>query len=417
MDVPLPPRARWPRRLLLAGALVVLGLGAWALARLQPAAPTIERAAVWSDTVKRGAMVQKVRGTGALVPEEIRWVTAASPGRVERIALLPGVAVQADTILVELSNPELEQTVLELDSQARAAGAQREKLRLTQLNEQLALSSVIASLESDAAIARIEADGDEALFRSGNGPDLNARRSRAKASELTSRIQVEESRLATLVESAKAQLVVHDAETARVQALQRLRHRELDGLKVRAAIAGVLQRLGDEQPLRIGQHVAAGAPLARIANQTRLKAEVKIAETQAKDVQLGQPASIDTRNGVVQGRVTRIDPAVQNGTVTVDVALTGALPAGARPDLTVDGTITLQHLDDVVYVSRPVGSPAEGPAHVFKLVEGGFAVRVPVLLGRGSVDTIEVREGLAAGDQIIVSDTSAFEAHARIRIE
>jgi HlyD family secretion protein len=416
MDVPLPRRPRWLRWRWPLLAVLGAGSALLVLARLQPAAPAVARAAIWTDTVKRGAMVRQVRGTGTLIPEDIRWVTAASPGRVERILLMPGVAVRPDTVLVELSNPELEQTVLELTSQVAAASAQREKLRLQLESEQLALRSAIASLKSEATVARIEADGDESLFRSGNGPDLNARRSRAKATELANRIELEETRLSTLAEAAKAQLVVQDADTARIRALQRLRHSELEGLKVRAAISGVLQRLGDEQPLRIGQHVDAGAPLARIANQTRLKAEVKIAETQAKDVQLGQAASIDTRNGVVAGKVTRVDPAVQNGTVTVDVAL-GELPAGARPDLTVDGTITLERLDDVLYVSRPVGAQSEGPARLFKLVDGGSAVRVGVRLGRSSVDTLEIREGLSAGDQIIVSDMSQWDAHSRIRIE
>jgi HlyD family secretion protein len=419
MDVALPPRARWPRRLVLgAGALLLLTAAAIGITRLKPAAPAVEKGAVWSDTVKRGTMMREVRGTGTLVPEDVRWVTAAVAGRVERIPLLPGVAVTPDTVLVELSNPELDQTVLELDSQAQAAAAEREKLRLQLESDALSLQSLIAGLKSEATVAAIEADGDEELRRSGNGPALNAKRSRAKADELRNRITLEEARLATLVRSAKAQLEVHDADTARVRALQRLRRQQRDGLKVSAGIAGVLQRLGDEQqPLRVGQHVVAGAPLARIASQTRLKAEIKIAETQAKDVQLGQPATIDTRNGVIAGKVTRVDPAVQGGTVTVDVALEGALPPGARPDLTVDGTITLERLADVVYVGRPVGVLGEGPARLFKLTDGGaFAVQIPVRLGRGSVDTVEVREGLAPGDQVIVSDMSAWAGHDRVRL-
>jgi HlyD family secretion protein len=255
------------------------------------------------------------------------------------------------------------------------------------------------------------------LRADGNGPDLNAKRSRAKADQLGQRIEVEDQRLEALAQSARAQLTVQDAEAARIRALQRLRREQLTGLQVRAGITGVLQRLGDDQPLRIGQHVAAGAPLARIANQTKLKAEVKIAETQAKDVQLGQAAAIDTRNGIVAGHVARIDPAVQNGTVTVDVALDGPLPAGARPDLSVDGTITLERLDDVLHVGRPVGVQANGPARLWKLIDGGAgAIRVPVRVGRTSVDTIEVIEGLGAGDQIIVSDMSQWDAHDRIRI-
>jgi HlyD family secretion protein len=418
MDVVRPRKPRWRRRAIMLGGAVLLLVGITAaVSRLGPAAISIDKASTWSDAVKRGSMVRQVRGTGTLIPEDIRWATAASPGRIERIALLPGVAVKPDTILVELSNPELEQTVLELDSQASAAGAQREKLRLQLENDRLALASTIATLRSEATVARIEAAGDEALHAAGNGPELNAKRSRAKADELGNRIELEEKRLETLSQSVRAQLVVQDAETARIRAMQMLRRQQLEGLKVRAGIAGVLQRLGDEQPLRIGQHVAAGAPLARIANQSRLKAEIKIAETQAKDVQLGQAAAVDTRNGIIAGKVARIDPAVSNGTVTVDVALQGELPAGARPDLTVDGTITLERLEGVLYVGRPVGVQAEGPARLFKLVEGGAAaVRIPVRLGRSSVDTIEVLEGLGAGDQIIVSDMSQWDSHDRVRL-
>ena len=418
MDVARPRRSPWPRRAAWLGVIGVVVAGSTiGLRRLKPAAPSIEKASVWPDVVKRGPMVRQVRGAGTLVAEDVRWVTAASAGRVERIALLPGVAVQPDTVIVELSNPELQQTVLELDSQIQAAGAQREKLRLQLENDRLAQASAVASLRSEVTVARIEAEGDEKLHADGNGPDLNAKRSRAKADQLGQRIEVEDQRLTTLAQSARAQLTVQDAETARIRALQRLRREQLTGLQVRAGIAGVLQRLGDEQPLRIGQHVAAGAPLARIANQTKLKAEVKIAETQAKDVQLGQIAAIDTRNGIVAGRVARIDPAVQNGTVTVDVALDGPLPAGARPDLSVDGTITLERLDNVLYVGRPVGVQGDGPARLFKLIDGGAgAIRVPVRVGRTSVDTIEVIEGLSAGDQIIVSDMSQWDAHERLGI-
>jgi HlyD family secretion protein len=418
MDVARPRRSPWRRRVAWLGVTVVVGAGATiGLRRLKPAAPSIEKASVWPDVVKRGPMVRQVRGAGTLVAEDVRWVTAASAGRVERIALLPGVAVQPDTVIVELSNPELQQTVLELDSQTQAAGAQREKLRLQLENDRLAQASAVASLRSELTVARIEAEGDEKLHADGNGPDLNAKRSRAKADQLGQRIEVEDQRLTTLAQSARAQLTVQDAEAARIRALQHLRRDQLSGLQVRAGIAGVLQRLGDEQPLRIGQHVAAGAPLARIANQTRLKAEVKIAETQAKDVQLGQAAAIDTRNGVVAGHVARIDPAVQNGTVTVDVALDGPLPAGARPDLSVDGTITLERLENVLHVGRPVGVQADGPARLFKLIDGGAgAIRVPVRVGRTSVDTIEVIDGLAAGDQIIVSDMLQWDAHDRLRI-
>jgi HlyD family secretion protein len=419
MDVRRPRRRRWPARVAVAAAgLAALAAATVALSRVRPAAPRVERSTVWMDTVRRGAMARQVRGSGTLAPEEIRWVTATTAGRVERIALLPGVAVEADTVLVELSNPELEQAVVDLESQVVAAEAQLRRLALQLESDRLAQESVLATLRSELTVARVEAEGDDELRQKGHGSELVARRSRARAEELAGRVPIEARRLNALGRSGRAQLLVQQAEIAKLRAQAALRRRQLAALEVRAGIAGVLQRIGDEQPLRVGQHVAAGAPLARIANQTRLKAEIKIAETQAKDVQLGQPAAIDTRNGVVAGRVARIDPAVQSGTVTVDVALEGPLPPGARPDLSVDGTITLERLPDVLYVGRPVGVPAEGRAGLFKVTDGGrAAIRVPVRLGRGSADSVEIADGLALGDQVILSDMSPWDAHDRLQLE
>jgi HlyD family secretion protein len=418
MDVPRPRRRTRLRRVIIAAVLTAVGGGLTvSISRLKPAAATVERATVWTDTVKRGSILRQVRGSGALVPEEVRWVTAQSPGRVDRILLLPGVAVAPDTVLVELSNPELQHGVIELESQLRAAEAQRQRLGLQLQSERLAQESVVASLRSDLTIARIEAEGDEELRAKGHGPDLLAKKSRAKASELEGRVTLEGKRLDTVGRSARAQIVVQDAEISRLRAELRLRHEQVAALTVRAGIAGVLQRLGDEQPVRVGQHVAAGGVIARIANQAKLKAEVKIAETQAKDIQLGQVASIDTRNGMVAGHIVRIDPAVQGGTVTVDVALDAALPKGARPDLTVDGLVTLERLESVLYVVRPVGIEAETRTRLFKVLDlGRVAIRVPVRLGRGSVDVVEVLEGLSVGDQVIVSDMSQWDAHDRLRL-
>jgi HlyD family secretion protein len=423
MDVPLQRRSpRWRRALLGGAAIATLGIvtAALAEARRADAPPAVERVGLTIDTVRRGPLLRQVRGFGTLVPEEIRWVTAGSPGRVERIALRPGVSVKADTVLVELANPELAEEAAALEAQARVAAAQRARLALDLENEGLAQEAVVARLRSELGVARFEADGDEQLRAQGFGPELAARRSRAKADDLGARVALEERRAETLRRAGQARLRVQEAELERIQAQRRLRQAELDALTVRAGIDGVLQRLGDEQPLRVGQRVAAGAPLARVASQSRLGAEIKIAETQAKDVQLGQAVEVDTRNGVVAGQVARIDPAVQNATVTVDVALPGPLPAGARPDLSVDGTITLERVDGVLVVGRPVGVQLQGAGVVrlFKVSDGGRAAeRVPLRLGRVSVDSVEIAEGARAGDQLVLSDMSPWDGHDRIGLQ
>ncbi len=424
MDVARPRhRRRGRHRLALAGAaLAALAPGMVALSRARPAAPAVERAALSIDTVRRGLMMRQVRGSGSLVPEEIRWVTAATAGRVERIPFLPGVAVTADTVVVELSNPELEQVVVELEWEARAAAARLERLKLQIESDRLAQESLLATLRSQLEVVRIEADGDEELRAKGYGPALVAKRSRVRADELAARVALDERRMETLARSGRAQLMVQQAEIAKVSAQQRLRRGELGALAVRAGVAGVLQLLGDEQPLRVGQRVVAGAPLARIANQSRLKVQIRIAESEAKDVALGQSAAVDTRNGVVAARVARVDPAVRNGTVTVDLAFAagGKLPVGARPDLAVDATVTIERLDGVLYVGRPVGVGlgGESPTRLFRLVDGGrTAVRVPVRFGRVSRDLVEVTGGLEPGDQVIVSDMSQWDAHDRVRVD
>jgi HlyD family secretion protein len=299
-------------------------------------------------------MLCEVHGNGTLVPEEIRWITATSPGRVEKILLLPGVTVEPETILVELSNPELEQATFEAESQWHAAEAQLEKLKVQLDSERLTQRSVIASLKSDLAQAKIEAEVDEELLKAGLVPNLVAKRTRSKANELQERYGLEQERLTMSAKSTSAQLRVQEAEVERLRKQWGLKQRQMDALKVRAGIPGVLQRLGDERPLQVGQQVLVGATIARIANPAKLKAEIKIAETQARDIQFDQRAIIDTRNGTVPGHVVRIDPAAVNGTVTVDITLDAPPPRGARPDLGVDGTITLEHLEDVLHVVGPL---------------------------------------------------------------
>jgi HlyD family secretion protein len=420
MDIARPDIARKKRRrriVLSIASAVLLGVLTLGLSQLKPALPLVDGTA-FIDTVKRGEMLCEVRGNGTLVPEEIRWITATSPGRVEKILLLPGVTVEPDTILIELSNPELEQATFEAESQWHAAEAQLEKLKVQLESERLTQQSVIASLKTDLAQARIEAEADEYLLKDGLVPSLTAKRTRSRANDLQARHELEQERLKISAKSTLAQLRVQDAEVERLRKQWELKNRQLEALKVRAGIPGVLQRLGDEKPLQAGQQVLAGATLARVANPAKLKAEIRVAETQARDIQFDQRAVIDTRNGTVPGHVVRIDPAAVSGTVTIDIAIDAPLPRGARPDLGVDGTITLEHLANVLHVGRPVNAQPESLVGLFKLVDGGSrAVRVQVKLGRTSVSRVEVKEGLAEGDQIIVSDMSQYDGHEQVRLK
>jgi HlyD family secretion protein len=419
MDIARPDIRRKKRRrqiLLIVVGAIALVLVTVGLSRLGPALPTIDGPA-FTDTVKRGEMLCEVRGNGTLVPEEIRWITATSPGRVEKIPLLPGVTVEPDTILVELSNPELEQATFEAESQWHAAEAQLEKLKVQLESERLTQQSLIASLKSDLAQANIEAEADEDLLKDGLVPALAAKRTRSRANELKNRYALEQERLTISAKSTLAQLRVQEAEVERLRKQWELKKRQIEALKVRAGIPGVLQRLGDERPLQVGQQVLVGATLARIANPAKLKAEIRVAETQARDIQFDQRAIIDTRNGTVPGHVVRIDPAAVNGTVTIDIALDAPPPRGARPDLGVDGTITLEHLTDVLHVGRPVNGQADSVVGLFKIVDTGKrAVRVQAKLGRTSVSRVEVKEGLAEGDQIILSDMSQYDGHEQVRL-
>jgi HlyD family secretion protein len=311
----------------------------------------------------------------------------------------------------------LKQAAFDADSALQSASAQLDKLVIQLKSDRLAQESVIANLKSELTLAQIEAEADEKLRQDGLVPELIAKRSRAKAEELKARHELEGKRLLIADESASVQLSAQTNDLVNLRRQLELKQQQVEALKVRAGVNGVLQRLGDEQPLRIGQQLSTGATVARVADPSRLKAEIKIAETQAKDVQHGQPALIDTRNGMISGHVVRIDPAVQNGTVTVDVTLDAALPRGARPDLSVDGTITLERLEDVLYVGRPVNGQPESKISLFKVTNGGReAIRVPVQMGRSSVSTVEIREGLQIGDQLILSDMSQWDAHDRIKL-
>lgn len=416
MDLPRPGVARQKRmRRILYGAsavaaLLLITLG---LSRLKPAAPTVERATVWIDQVKRGPMLRQVRGLGTLVPEEIRWIPALTPGRVERIVTLPGTELKPDTVILELSNPELELEALDAESQLRGAEAQRIELKVRLRSQHLDQQAAAARVQAEYNQSKLRADADELLSEQGLLAEINYKVSRGTADELANRHRIEQERLEIADEAIQAQIAVQEAQVEQRRAFARLKRSQVKALSVRAGIAGMLQQVGVE----MGQQVTPGTNLARVAQPEKLKAVIRIAETQAKDVQIGQVSAIDTRNGVVPGRVARIDPAVQNGTVTVDVALTGELPKGARPDLTVDGTIELERLEDVLYVGRPAQGQPESLVGLFRLGEGtSEAARVKVRLGRASVNTIEVVEGLKEGDQVILSDTSAWDAFDRIRL-
>jgi HlyD family secretion protein len=408
-------RQRRTRRITYgAAAVVTVLLITLGLSRLKPAAPSVDRGTLVIDTVKRGGMLRQVRGLGTLVPEELRWIPAATEGRVERIVVQPGSTVSPDTVILELSNPELEMQALDAESQLRAAEAQYAELKVRLESQHLDQEAAAASVQADYAQARMRADTDQQLAEQGLVADLNRKLSRVAADQLENRNRIEQRRLAIAGDSIKAQLAGQQAQVEQKRVLARLRRNQVKAQAVRAGIGGMLQQV----PVEVGQRVAPGTILAKVAEQNRLKAVIKVAETQAKDIQIGQPASIDTRNGMVDGRVSRVDPAAQNGTVTVDVALTSELPKGARPDLSVDGTVELERLENILYVGRPAqGGQGPGPVGLFKLEEGGStATRVTVRLGRTSVSTVEVVGGLKEGDQVILSDTSAYDAVDRIRL-
>lgn len=417
MDIQRPDQSRKRRnqRILWAAlGVVALALITYLISRLKPAAPSVERETVWVDTVQRGPMLRQVRGPGTLVPVDIRWLSASQDGRVERIPALPGVKVEPDTILLELSNPELEQGLTDAESQLQGANADLEDLRARLESEVLNQRSQAAAVDSQAQEAKLQAEANQQLAKDGLIPDLTLRLSRLRADQLTRQAGIETERVTKSTQSASAQLSAQRARVAQAQDLVDLRRRQVEGLHVRAGISGILQEL----PVQVGQRVTPGTNLARVARPEELKAELRIPETQAKDIVLGQTASIDTRNGIVAGRVARIAPSVQEGTVTVDVALTAELPKGARPDLSVDGTIEIERLPDVLYVGRPAYGQPNSKVEMFKLVEEGkAAVKVQVQLGRSSVNTIELVSGLQVGDQVILSDTSAWDNVDRIKLD
>jgi HlyD family secretion protein len=414
MDIPRPElKARKRKRQLTIGvaAGAALLVGAYFISQLDPAAPSVSRASVWVDSVREGEMLREVRGPGTLVPREIRWISAQSSGRVERIVVRPGAAVTADTVLIEMSNPDLKRQAEEARYELEAAKAELTELELKLRSEQLDQRAAVASARAAFEGARLQAEAEKA---SGVVPGLQVRRSELLAEELKTSLEVEEERLAQFAGSMAAQVAARQARLAQDKNAYERVLEQIDELSVRAGVAGVLQQVAVEE----GEAVDPGASVARVARPDELQAELRVPETQARDVQLGQLVRVDTRNGIVEGLVSRIDPAVRDGTVQVDVELTGKLPHGARPDLSVDGTIEIERLPLVVYTGRPAYGQPNSTISLFKLVEDGrYAVRVPVQVGRTSVNAVEIVQGLAPGDEVILSDTSAWDDNERIRLD
>ena len=433
MDIPRGKevgRKKLIRRIVyIVVAVIALGGVTFALARLKPAAPSVERATVWIDSVKRGPMVVNVRGIGTLVPEDVTWLSAAFDGRVESIPHLPGTPVKQGEVIVALSNPDMVLAAQGLEWQVKAAQATYTDLKVRLETEQLKQKSVTEQAHSDYQQAQLTAERDVQLTKLGLQSELVTKLSTAKAEELKSSWSLAKDQLDISSQSIEAQLAAQKVNIENLQAQFALKQKQVDQLTVQAPVNGVLTALGagtsqaaatsgSTTQLEVGQRVTPGTILAKISQPSHLKATLKIPETQAKDVAIGQEASIDTRNGIIPGRVERIDPAVTNGTVDVDVKLLGALPDYVRPDLSVDGTITIRNLANVLYVGRPVIGQQDQKVGLFKLDQDGKgASRVTVSLGTASVNTIEILGGLNEGDQVILSDMSTWDAHNRIRLD
>jgi HlyD family secretion protein len=419
MDIARPEFKKQKRRKqIIVGAIafVVLAAATFGVSRLKPAAPSVERSTVWTDTVKRGPMLRQVRGLGSLVPSQefIRQIPAETDATVVRIRELPGSQVKADTILIEMSNPQVEQAALDARLQLKATEAALDSMRVKLQSDLMNQKAAAATVTSDYTQAKLRADMDKQLRELGLAAEITYRTSATKADELAIRNKLEGERLDINEKAIESQLAEQRAKVDQMRALAALKQKQLEALKVRAGIEGVLVDL----PLQVGQHVLPGTMLAKVIQPNHLMATLKVAETQARDVQIGQPALVDTHNGTVAGAVIRVDPGVQNGTVTVDVKLSGELPRGARPDLSVDGTIDLERLDDVLYVGRPAFGQENSTISLFKLdPDEKGAVRVPVKVGRASVNSIQVLEGLREHDMVILSDMSRWDNAERIRLD
>jgi multidrug efflux pump subunit AcrA (membrane-fusion protein) len=401
-----------------AVAVVVVGVIAWFVTRLKPASPTVDRATVWTDTVKRGPMLRQVRGPGTLVPREesIQLIPAQTDATVVKIRVLPGTKVTPDTILLDLADPLLQQKLLDAQLQLKAARSDYKSMQATLQSTLMDKKAASAQVNSDYTQDQLQAQIDKQLFELGVKSGIEYNASKNKADQLTTQHQISQQQIDVNTRAMEVQLASSQTKIDQAQALLNLYEKQEAALQVRAGIAGVLVAL--PIPLQVGQHVAVGTSVAEVIQTDKLKASLKIAETQARDIQIGQPAEVDTHNGVIPGKVSRIDPGVLNGTVTVDVELEGALPQGARPDLSVDGVIDLDRLTDVLYVGRPAFGNENSTISLFKVsADGKTAVRVAVKMGRASVNSMQVIEGLQAGDTVILSDMSRQDNTDKIRLE
>ena len=417
MDIPRKgaARSRLIKRIVVA-VIIAITVPAItiALRRLQPAAQSVERSTVWPDTVKRGEMIVQVRGLGTLVPEDILTIPATTDGRVVPQPLLAGTIVKPDTIILELTNPELQAALVDAEWQVKAAEAAYTDLKVRLESARLDQEAELASTQASYDQAKLTSDRDDALLKEGLTVEINARISKSRAEDLKNRYAIDKRRLDGSLESITAQLASQQTHTEQLRAAYDLKKSQVEALKVRAGSEGVLQQV----MVDVGQRVAQGAPLAKVVQPWRLKAALQIQETQAKDVMIGQKCEIDTRNGIVKGKVTRIDPSVINGTRTVDAQILEPLPKGAVPDLSVEGTIELNRMKDVMYVGRPVFGQSESVVTLCKLgPDGKIATRTQVKFGRSSVTTIEVLEGLKVGDTVILSDMSAYDGQDRIELK
>ncbi|MGA9633157.1 MAG: efflux RND transporter periplasmic adaptor subunit [Candidatus Acidiferrales bacterium] len=417
MDIARPEvkrQKRIRRYMYIGAALLLIVIVTAALARLKPAAPSVDKSTIWTDTVKRGPMLREVRGLGTLVPETVWVIPAATDGRVEKRYLLPGTPVKANTVILDLTNPQLQQEALDAQYQLKGAQASYEQTKADLQNQLMDKRTQAASVSSQYRTAEMTKDADERLGKLGLKAELDVRTAEVQAEELAKENDLAQQEVQTFANSIGAQLAVQQANIDQKHALYELKKSQVAQLQVRAGVDGILQELDVD----VGQQVTSGTALAKVSQPTQLKASLQIAETQAKDIQIGQKASIDTHNGIIPGHVMRIDPSVANGTRTVDVKLDGALPKGAVPDLSVEGTIEIERLADVLYVGRPVHGDADSTVGLFKVVDGGSeAVRIPVEIGSESVNTVEIRKGLNVGDTVILSDMSADDNYDRVELK